>query len=190
MLTKDIQLLGAREGVGKGVFPSGDSYEGEYVGGKRDGEGTYTYAAPPPGEDEEAKPPLGSYSGRWLQGAKDNLGTLTYSSGHKYQGTWKEGKYDGDGTMFYPNGDIYSGRWVNGAKHGLGTYIFKATTTKVTGEWADNVLMSGTFSDQYGNTYDGNFSGSSAGSFFTSGGQFTLASGAVEFVPEDTITIA
>ena len=38
------------------------------------GMGTYTYACPPPAEDEEPKPPVATYEGTWKMGAKDGVG--------------------------------------------------------------------------------------------------------------------
>jgi len=184
VMTKDIELLGDREGAGKATFPNGDVYEGEFVMGLREGQGKYVYAAPPPGEEEEPKPPVAEYEGKWAGGAKTAVGTTTYkASGHKYHGSYVAGKFHGQGTMFYPNGDIFTGMWVEGKKSGQGTYIFKATATKVSGEWMDNVLMSGSFVDSFGNTYAGDFGGDSAGAAYVGGGAFTLASGATDVAP-------
>ena len=85
------------------------------------------------------------------------------------------GVFSGQGTMYYANGDIYTGEWAAGKKEGNGTYIFKATEAKVAGTWAANVLVSGTFSDKYGNAYTGDFAESGA---YVAGGSFALCSGA------------
>lgn len=178
VLSKDIVLLGERAGAGKATFPSGDSYEGKYEAGKRHGAGSYVYAAPKPGEDEEPKPPRGQYDGTFAGGLKDGVGTMAYGSGHKYQGTWKAGLRDGEGAMFYPNGDIYTGSWLAGKKHGAGSYIFKESETRVAGTWEHDKLVSGRFMDKFGNAYDGDFEGSTDAVEYTAGGKFTLASGA------------
>ena len=179
-LTKELQLLGVREGQGKATFPQGDVYEGTFSEGVRGGAGKYTYAAPPPGEDEEPKPPVGEYGGAWKAGQKNGVGVMTYSSGAKYHGHWKSGKYEGNGTLFYPNGDIYTGMWAAGKKHGQGTYIFKATDTKVSGEFSHNVLQSGSFTDAYGNEFAGQFSGSAESVGYVAGGEYKLCSGATQ----------
>ena len=176
---RPLELLGDREGAGKATFPNGDVYEGEYSNGVREGVGKYSYAAPPPGEEEEPKPPVAEYDGCFTRGEKAMVGTMTYASGHKYHGSWKGGTFNGEGTMFYPNGDLFTGKWSSGVKQGMGTYIFKATATKVTGQWASNVLVSGTFSDAFGNQYAGSFESDSSASTFAPDGVFTLASGAV-----------
>ena len=180
VMTKPLQLLGERSGTGKATFPQGDVYEGSYAGGLRDGQGKYSYAAPPPGEDEEPKPPLGEYDGRWVAGEKSGTGTMMYASGAKYQGSWKNGKYEGEGTLFYPNGDIYSGQWMGGKKHGDATYFFKETGAKIKGVWSYGILSSGTFTDKFGNQYAGAFSGSAEAVGFVAGGTFSMASGATE----------
>jgi len=185
-LTKELQLLGGREGQGKATFPQGDVYEGTFSEGVRAGAGKYTYAAPPPGDDEEPKPPVGEYEGAWKAGQKNGVGVMTYSSGAKYHGHWKNGKYEGNGTLFYPNGDIYTGMWAAGKKHGQGTYIFKATDTKVSGEFSHNVLQSGSFTDAYGNEFAGQFSGSAESVGYVAGGEYKLCSGATQVARNPT----
>ena len=142
-LTKPLELLGVREGLGKATFPNGDLFEGCFEAGSRSGAGTYTYAAPPPEEGEDPAPPTATYEGAFKAGVKAGVGTLTWASGAKFQGTFKDGKYHGQGTMFYPNGDIYSGAWVAGQKDGQGSYIYKETKTTIKGTWVKNILMEG-----------------------------------------------
>lgn len=185
-LTKPLELLGVREGVGKATFPNGDLFEGCFEAGSRSGAGTYTYAAPPPEEGEEPAPPTATYEGAFKAGVKAGVGTLTWASGAKFQGTFKDGKYHGQGTMFYPNGDIYSGAWVAGQKDGQGSYIYKETKTTIKGTWVKNILMEGIYSDQYGNTYTGEFAASTTGVRYLAGGAFNLASGASDAYPKPT----
>ena len=183
VMTKEITLLGDRHGAGKATFPKGDLYEGEFFAGSRDGEGKYVYAAPPPPEGEDPKPPIAEYAGKWMAGAKSGVGMATYATGHKYQGMWKDGKFDGLGTMFYPNGDIFTGAWVAGKKTGLGTYIFKASKTRIRGEWVDNKILNGAFKDQFNNKYVGEFAtlaDDGAKQNFVEGGVFNLCNGATD----------
>ena len=186
VLTEELALLGPREGSGKGTYVNGDVYEGGFVAGERSGDGVYSYAAPPPGEDEEPKPPIASYEGKWKGGAKSGVGMLTFTSGAKYHGSFKEGKYEGAGTMFYANGDIYTGEWKAGKKDGHGTYFFKESGAKVGGSWTDNILSSGTFTDKYGNAYDGAFASTETSTNYVAGGSFSLASGAADVLPKPT----
>lgn len=191
VLTEDKQKLGARHGetTEPTEYPSGDTYMGAYADGSRSGFGTYTYAAavPPPADGEEPAPaPV--YAGKWKGGLKSGVGELTFSSGAKYHGSFSEGKYHGQGTMYYANGDIYTGEWAAGKKEGAGTYFFKATEAKVVGTWAGNVLQSGTFSDKYGNAYEGTFAGDATSTTYMAGGAFSLCSGATSVVPKPTKT--
>ena len=183
VLTQDVTLLGERDGAGSATFANGDIYKGTFADGLRSGTGTYTYAAPPPGEDEEPKPPVASYEGGWKAGEKSNLGVMSYSSGAKYHGAFAGGKFDGQGTMFYANGDCYTGEWTAGQKNGNGTYIYKASGAKVSGSWCKNILVDGAFVDQFGNTYKGAFAADAAGARYVPGGAFSLASGATYTLP-------
>lgn len=189
VLTEDKKLLGLRHGATAAPteYPSGDTYAGSYAAGVRSGAGVYTYTAavPTPAEGEEPKPaPV--YDGKWKAGLKSGVGVLTFSDGAKYHGSFAEGKYQGQGTMYYANGDLYTGEWAAGKKEGAGTYIFKATETQVAGTWSNNVLVSGTFSDKYGNAYEGTFAGDASSVSYQAGGKFSLCSGATTVVPAPT----
>lgn len=98
--TKQFTLLGAREGEGKATYPNGDTYTGEYVGGKREGQGTYVYA-------EKGW----RYTGGFRAGLRHGLGEMQYGKGVRYHGHWAGGKRSGQGTMYYANKDIYTGEW-------------------------------------------------------------------------------
>jgi hypothetical protein len=179
VLTKPMELLGPRHGEGVATFPDGSTFQGSFDSGMRSGHGTYSYAAAPAGEEEEAGPPLGSYEGSWKNGQKEGVGVMTWASGAKYHGAFGAGKFEGQGTMFYPNGDIYTGEWAGGKKHGAGTYIFKESGTKMEGNWVANVLQSGTFSDKFGNQFTGDYQTSETNeTSYVAGGVFSLASGA------------
>ena len=57
--------------------------------------------------------------------------------------------------------------------------IFKESGAKVSGTWAENVLVSGSFTDSWGNAYSGEFAPTEAGGVgYVGGGSFTLVSGA------------
>ena len=178
VLTKAMLLLGEREGDGEATFVNGDTYKGSFAGGSRSGTGTYVYAAPPPGEDEEPKPPVATYEGKWVDGEKSGVGVMTFASGVKYHGSFSAGKYEGQGTMYYANGDIYCGEWLGGVKHGKGTYIYKESGAQVEGTWLENVLQRGVFTDKFGNAYSGEFPADATSTLYAPGGTFSLVSGA------------
>ena len=88
VLTKAMELLGERQAEGEATFVNGDSFKGSFAGGSRHGSGKYVYAAPPPGEDEEPKPPVATYEGKWVDGEKSGVGVMTFASGVKYHGSF------------------------------------------------------------------------------------------------------
>jgi len=115
---------GVRTGVGKMEFPSGDIYEGEWVEGKMNGEGSYTY-----------KNTGDIYSGSWLANVKQGYGRYefgadksmlvgTWASGELVKGSWelknfanyegefKSGRPLGDGKFIFNNGYTQEGNFV------------------------------------------------------------------------------
>ena len=87
--------------MGKGKW-KGDKYIGEFNGGKRDGQGTYTWSDG------------GKYVGEWKDGRPNGKGTWTYSSGWKYSGEMKNGE-KWNGTTYDKEGKVV-GNWVNGVE--------------------------------------------------------------------------
>ena len=77
-------------------------YVGEYKGGKRDGQGTLTWATGY------------IYIGEWKGDKTYGQGTYTYASGEKYVGEFKNGKRNGQGTFTTATGEVYQGEWGNG----------------------------------------------------------------------------
>mmetsp|Transcript_36456 Transcript_36456/g.66341 ORF Transcript_36456/g.66341 Transcript_36456/m.66341 type:complete len:284 (+) Transcript_36456:526-1377(+) len=102
---------GDPHGIGRKVYPTGNSYEGQYEDGKRSGQGKYTYAS---GD---------VYEGEWKEGAYSGLGKFTYASGAVYEGEWAEGVRSGKGKYTYKNGKMYKGEFVAGTYSGKGRYI-------------------------------------------------------------------
>lgn len=74
----------------------GAKYIGEFEGGLRHGNGSFTF----------------ENSSKWV--------------GHKYVGSFRDGKYDGQGTYTYPNGSKYVGGHIKGEKYGAGIFIWKS----------------------------------------------------------------
>jgi 1-phosphatidylinositol-4-phosphate 5-kinase len=68
-------LDGRWHGKGKISFPSGDTYDGEWSMGLRDGVGIYVYAT-----DGTV------YEGDWKGGLKHGHGRLRYRNGDEYEG--------------------------------------------------------------------------------------------------------
>ena len=63
------------------LYQNGDSYEGDWVNGKRDGKGKMIYAN---GD---------AYEGDWVNGK----GKMIYANGDSYEGDWLNDKRDGKG---------------------------------------------------------------------------------------------
>lgn len=169
-------------GSGKAKFVNGDSYDGTFVEGYRQGKGKYTF-----------KKNGDSYEGHYEENKKSGFGKMTYSSSagtgedgeeeEEQKGPPRGGTYLGfyaggfrgcrkpqpgqevdssvpppkDGTFSYVNGDVYVGQWEEGKKHGAGTYTFAKDGTKLTGEWVDGKITSGQWIFPNGTFYVGQF---------------------------------
>lgn len=107
------------------VYDSGAQYEGDFVNGIRQGEGTYTWA--------DGK----KYVGQFKNGDSHGHGTLTWPDGRKYVGEWQNDKKNGYGTYTWPNGAKYVGQFKNNARNGQGTHTYSDGTT-FTGQWKDD----------------------------------------------------
>jgi len=116
--------------TGKAVanYPNGDVYDGAFVDGIREGEGTYRY-----GKNGDI------YIGEWIKNLKHGIGKMIYNMNlpkegeeeekkrevkkGEYQGYWENGRRHGEGVFTYPNGDVYSAWWRFGEKEGTGSYF-------------------------------------------------------------------
>jgi hypothetical protein len=86
-------------------------YEGEWVDGKINGQGTLWYA------DGD------QYQGEWRDGKMHGRGTYTYADGDQYEGDWKDDRRHGKGTVTYAAveggaAEKYEGDWCDGKMHG------------------------------------------------------------------------
>ncbi len=156
---------------GKGIlyFLEGDSvnrksYEGDWVNGIREGQGTMIWVS---GE---------KYTGSWKQGRREGYGVDYYADGRRYEGNWSGGKKSGYGIFYWNDGERYEGEWVNGLKSGQGTYYWK-NGEKYVGAWA-NDKREGFGVDYYtnGNRYEGNWQGGKRSGYgtyyYTSGNRY------------------
>ena len=60
-----------------------------------------------------------------------------------------------------------------------GTYAYKTTQTWLKGTWKEGTCVDGTFTDRYGNTYAGSFSGDGCSVGYVAGGTFTISNGGI-----------
>ncbi|KAL3681490.1 hypothetical protein R1sor_024446 [Riccia sorocarpa] len=85
-------------GVGLATYPNGDTYQGNYENGKKNGQGKYTFAR-----------------GAWFRGKKHGQGVYTYSNGDRYQGEWVDDLRHGQGTYYFNESmSSYIGTWEAG----------------------------------------------------------------------------
>ena len=78
-------------------------YAGEWVHGKREGNGTEVAASH-------------SYTGQWLADKRNGYGRLAYTSGHIYTGYFQNNRYNGQGKMEYPLDRFFEGEWRKNQK--------------------------------------------------------------------------
>lgn len=110
------------------------SYEGEWVGDKRDGFGIVRYSNRSSYEgnfrDDQYNGfgkffwPSGEYyEGDWVKGVMTGRGVYSWPSGERYEGSYLDGKEQGLGICSYPDGQMYYGEWSEGRRHGKGVLL-------------------------------------------------------------------
>lgn len=96
------------------IWRNGDSYQGSFWNGMRDGMGTMTYAN---GSE---------YVGTWECNKMHGEGTRRFPNGNVYFGSYNQGKRQGkNGQFLFLNGDVYTGDFENDHFHGKGVYKHK-----------------------------------------------------------------
>eukprot|EP00005_Dracoamoeba_jomungandri_P004282 CAMPEP_0174259146 /NCGR_PEP_ID=MMETSP0439-20130205/8013_1 /TAXON_ID=0 /ORGANISM="Stereomyxa ramosa, Strain Chinc5" /LENGTH=557 /DNA_ID=CAMNT_0015342931 /DNA_START=77 /DNA_END=1750 /DNA_ORIENTATION=- len=126
---------------GVGFWTDGvDRKEGQLVGGKLHGCGTYYVKWS--GSDVEV--PCLNYFKRhdeqsppepFVYNLKETSGELVFGVKF-YEGEWRDDKQDGKGVSYYPHGTkLYEGDWKGGKYHGTGTYFYGDGTKRYEGEW-------------------------------------------------------
>jgi hypothetical protein len=121
------------------------AYEGEMVGGQREGHGMCKYRN-------------GSmYEGDWVQGKRHGRGVMHFVSGAEYDGEWSDNERSGHGVMKYKDSSCYEGQWLRDLKHGYGCYQF-ASGAVYTGQWFEGKLHGqGTYTYADGQQFTGEF---------------------------------
>lgn len=135
-------------GFAKAIYPTEveEIYEGEYLDGKRHGNGSYSYKN---GD---------RYVGEWRHNEKHGIGRLTYAIEGEYFGRFENGKRHGEGVFTYKkSNDVYSGFWQYGQKHGEGTYTFSQNKLKLNGNWDNGNIVFGKWIFPNGIYWEGKF---------------------------------
>ena len=134
------------------TYPNGDTYDGYFSNGLREGpNGVYTYSQH---GGEETKD---TYNGDWLNNQKHGIGKQNYNGVGEYYGHWENGQRHGEGVMIYINQDVYSGQWKAGKKEGPGTYVFFETGMKYVGTYKGGQIVTGKWLYPNGSYFEGNF---------------------------------
>ncbi len=114
-------VSGLPEGKGTMKYSSDSYYEGDWLGGLRHGNGSYTTSQ-------------GTATGKWEKGSQCGEGTYKYKDGSEYKGSFVNGRFEGKGTMTWADGKYYTGDWKSGSIEGEGTM-----------KYADGSVYEGTF---------------------------------------------
>ncbi|MBK7393758.1 MAG: hypothetical protein IPI64_10740 [Chloracidobacterium sp.] len=172
-------------GKGERGYRNGDSYEGDFVKGRKVGQGTYTFKNGDyyVGEWKNDKwNGAGKYfvasknaflDGIWANGllvksttptdkcvsgnCVNGKGKMVYVIGDVYEGDFVKGKKSGKGILTYKNGDIYVGEFISDRKEGQGTLTFKDGAVYVGQFGIDLFYLNGKMKYANGDIYDGNW---------------------------------
>ena len=109
MYSGDLSGLSAN-GQASITYPSGNSYEGDVVKGKRNGTGKFFW------KDKSGKV-TACYDGQWIDDHMNGQGKYFYSGGgYPYlQGTFVKDKPDGKLTYYKAAGNTFETTWSNGS---------------------------------------------------------------------------
>lgn len=143
------------EGHGIMTWTSGAVYDGDWRKGKQTGSGTlkyndkgqYTYAGQFLDGKRDGQGVLTSqrgdrYEGEWKDNKLNGLGSFSSATGIKYQGGFADDKMNGFGVMTTPKGSRYEGNWVNGTVDGEGTLV-RAGQEQFSGKWSHGCFNEG-----------------------------------------------
>ncbi len=166
---------------GTGTFvmeEAAGTYEGEWVDGVAEGQGTIVWDS---GDH---------YEGEWKDGMRNGQGTYTSTEGdgYVYEGEFQNNERSGKGTMTWETGEgvvyVYEGEFQNNERSGKGTMTWgkDGETTIYEGDFADNWINGyGTCTWPSGDHYEGEWKNGK----FNGKGTITYAGGSVyegEFV--------
>lgn len=138
-------------------------YEGEWLDGKRHGEGMLSIEKSNKnyekrydgewkvnykwGQGNGYYADGGYYEGEWQCSKRHGYGTMWYSDGTFYSGDWRNGKRWGEGIYVFRNGNRYEGDWENDKKHGLGIFFYLNTGQAMIGVWQNNKAITSIITD-------------------------------------------
>lgn len=110
-------------GKGEIKFKNGNTYLGQFKGGKREGYGEMSFITPP----DEFPSDIGDYKGQFKRDKRDGEGTMVYADGSTFEGEFRnDQKYKG--IYKSPSGEQYEGKFQNNLYNGLGKLTFLGGT--------------------------------------------------------------
>jgi len=127
-----------RSGKGMALYPSGDTYDGEFFEGKKNGRGVYVFTSMGLSEidkavqkEQTAKKATESVED-FTRRVSENLkvghiiveSILEYGALPCYHGEYIHGLRNGDGVMKNKDGSLYKGQWKHNKRHGQGIYYY------------------------------------------------------------------
>lgn len=131
----------------KHSFPGGE-YEGDVVGGKRQGYGKMTW-----NDGSE-------YIGYWDNDTPHGKGTFKSNGVLTYDGNWKHNEWHGYGVWYYSTGaKYYDGQWQDGKRHGYGTEYDGDGKILYQGQWRDGEKATSTVERKKLSYHNGDYVG-------------------------------
>lgn len=103
---------GKRCGRGKATQYDGTVYDGDWKNGKRNGFGRCDYARS-----------RDIYDGKWVGDVRCGRGVCTFANGNRYDGEWKDDQCHGTGRYTFADGSFYDGEWRSNRFHGDGAFV-------------------------------------------------------------------
>jgi len=137
-------INGRIKGKGTIILPSDEVYEGEWIDGKRNGQG-------------KAINPKAIVEGTWRDDKLNGQGKITYKNGTVYEGEFKNNKLNGIGKIQFINGSFYEGNYVENNLNGQGKMV-DVNGSVFEGEFKDDIFIRGKKIYPNG-TFEGEFEG-------------------------------
>jgi len=144
-------LGGMRDGKGKQSWPDGTSYVGEWRRGRAGGRGEIRHI------DGD------TFTGEWVNGRAHGSGVFRHHGSHAiYEGEFHNDMREGKGVELWVDGSWYAGEFHKGAKHGCGEHRWpNPTGTYYVGCWNGNELSGpGRYYVKDGPSYQGQWTSS------------------------------
>eukprot|EP01012_Entosiphon_sulcatum_P009591 TRINITY_DN15443_c0_g1_i1.p2 TRINITY_DN15443_c0_g1~~TRINITY_DN15443_c0_g1_i1.p2 ORF type:complete len:355 (+),score=80.24 TRINITY_DN15443_c0_g1_i1:103-1167(+) len=143
-----------RAGEGKAIYSNGDSYEGHYWEGKKNGKGIYVYKslgmsevdrllgdlvkARPPPEEEDEEAFIARAASTLKVGREVVAGHLRYGPFPCFHGDYINNLRHGHGVMRNRDGSLYQGYWKDNKRHGEGMFFY-LNGDVYSGQWEEGL---------------------------------------------------